>query len=134
MPANLKYSVAARNNQLTSLNTDIGASCKIALYDGAQPAGPGTAITSQVKLVEWTGNAGGFGAVSAGALTASAVATVNAIANGTATWFRISTSGGAAVVDGSAGTSASDMILTSAAIVSGSAQQFSSMVITGGNA
>ena len=134
MPANLKYSLAARNGQLTDLNTRIGASCRIALYDGSQPAGPDTAIGAQVKLVEWTGNAGGFGSVASNVLTAAAVANVNAIASGTATWFRISTSGGVAVVDGSAGVSASDMILTSAGIVSGVAQAFNSLTITGGNA
>lgn len=134
MPLNLKYSVGAINNQLTQLNTDIGASAQIRLYDGAQPAGPGTAVTSQVLLAQWTGNAGGFGSVSAGVLTAAAVANVNASAGGTAAWFRILTTGGTAVIDGSAGTATSDMILTTTTIVSGSAQAFTSMTITGGNA
>ena len=134
MPLNLKYSVGTINNQLTQLNTDIGISAQIRLYDGTQPAGPGTAITTQVLLAQWTGNAGGFGSAAAGVLTASAVANVNAGNSGTASWFRILTSGGTAVVDGSAGTASSDMILTTTTIVSGAAQAFTSMTITGGNA
>jgi hypothetical protein len=134
MAANLKYSLAARNGQLSDLNTRIGTSCRIRLYDGTQPATPDTAIGSQVLLVEWTGNAAGFGSVASGVLTASAVSSVNAGATGTATWFRITTSGGTAVIDGSAGTTDSDMILTSAAISSGVSQAFNSLAITGGNA
>lgn len=134
MPLNLKYSLANRNGQLTDMNTRIGANAQIRLYDGTQPAGPDTAITTQVLLVQWTGNAGGFGSVAANVLTASAVANVNASASGTATWFRILTSGGVAVVDGSAGVATSDMILTSASIVSGVSQAFNSAAITGGNA
>lgn len=134
MPLNMKYSLAARNGQLTDLNTRIGTSCKIALYDGAQPAGPDTAVTTQVKLAEWTGNVGGFGSVAANVLTAAAVANVNAVASGTAAWFRITTSAAVAVIDGTAGTATSDMILTTTAIVSGAAQAFSSLTITGGNA
>ena len=134
MALNLKYSVAARNGQLTDLNTRVGISCKISLYDGVQPAGPDTAISTQVLLVQWTGNVTAFGSVATNVLTAGAVANVNAVASGTATWFRITTSGAVAVIDGSAGTSASDMILTSAGIVSGVAQAFNSLTITGGNA
>ena len=134
MPLNLKYSVGTINNQLTQLNTDIGISAQIRLYDGTQPAGPGTAITTQVLLAQWTGNVAGFGSVAAGVLTAAAVANVNASASGTASWFRILTTGGTAVIDGSAGTATSDMILTTTTIVSGGAQAFTSMTITGGNA
>jgi len=134
MPLNLKYSVATRDSQLTSLNTDIGTSCKIRLYDGAQPAGPGTAITTQVLLAEWTGNAGGFGSVAAGVLTSAAVANTTGLAAGTASWFRIVTSGGTAVVDGSAGTATSDMILNTTTVSIGLTCQFTSLAITGGNA
>jgi hypothetical protein len=136
MPSNLKYTTAARDGQLSDLNTRVGASCHIRLYDGTQPANANTAITTQVLLVEWTGNAGGFGSVSGGVLTANAVANVNAVATGTATWFRITTSGGTAVIDGNAGLAGAtpDMVLTSTSIVSGVAQAFNSLAITGGNA
>lgn len=67
----LRYSTTTRNNQLTQLNTDIGASCIIRAYTGAQPADVATAVTGSL-LFEVTGNAGGFGTVSAGVLTAAA--------------------------------------------------------------
>jgi hypothetical protein len=136
MPSNVKISSAARNSRIGSLNTSIGASALIRLYDGTQPAGPGTAITTQVLLAEWTGNAGGFGTATGGVLTASAVASVTAVASGTAAWFRILTSGAVAVIDGSAGVAAStpDMVLSNATIGSGNTATFVSLTFTDGNA
>jgi hypothetical protein len=134
MPTDLKYSNSVKNARMSALNTAIGASCKIQLYDGAKPAGPDTAITTQTKLAEWTGNAGGFGSVAGNVLTASAVASVTALANGTATWFRVTTSGGSAVFDGNAGLSGStpDMVLSSTSITSGQTCTFNSLSITAG--
>ncbi len=54
--------------------------------------------------------------------------------NGTATWFRCVDSTGTFCVDGSVGTSGSDLNLNSTTISSGQNVAVSSFVITGGNA
>ena len=133
MAVNLKYSTAAKTGQLTDLNTRIGVSALIALYDGAQPASPDTAVSTQNKLAQWTGNATQFGTVTTGVLTASAVANTTGLIAGTAAWFRISTSGGVAHMDGTAGTASADMILSSVTVGVGTTMVFNSLTDTGGN-
>jgi len=127
----IKYSLAHRNNAMTTLNTDIGTSAQIIIYSGAAPADVATA-PSGTLLVQFAGNATAFGSVGSGALTAGAVATVTATATGTAGYFRINTSGGTAVVQGTCGLPASgaDMILTNTNIVTSQSIQFTSMSIT----
>lgn len=125
----IQYSTTHRTNAMTQLNTDIGASAQIIIYSGSAPANVGTAPTGTL-LVQFAGNAGGFGTASAGVLTASAVAGVNAAALGTAGYFRINTSAGTAVVQGTVGTSGTDMIVTNTSINSGQACTFTSLTVT----
>ena len=125
----IQYSTTHRSNAMTQLNTDIGASAQIMIYTGTPPANVGTAPTGTL-LVQFAGNAGGFGTVNTGVLTASAVASANAGNTGTAGYFRINTSGGTAVVQGTCGTSGTDMILTNTSINSGQTCNFTSLTVT----
>lgn len=125
----IQYSTTHRTNAMTQLNTDIGANAQIIIYTGTAPANVATAPTGTL-LVQFAGNAGGFGTASSGVLTASAVANVTAAATGTAGYFRINTSGGTAVLQGTCGTSGTDMILTNTSINSGQTCTFTSMTIT----
>lgn len=125
----IQYSTTARTNSMSQLNTDIGANAQIIIYSGSAPANVGTAPTGTL-LVQFAGNAGGFGTASAGVLTASAVANANASGTGTAGYFRINTSGGTAVVQGTVGTSGADMIVTNASINSGQTCSFTSLTVT----
>ena len=125
----IQYSTSHRTNAMTQLNTDIGASAQIIIYSGSAPANVATAPTGTL-LVQFAGNAGGFGSAASGVLTASAVAGVNASGTGTAGYFRINTSGGTAVVQGTVGTSGTDMIVTNTSITSGQACTFTSLTVT----
>lgn len=125
----IQYSTTARTNSMSQLNTDIGANAQIIIYSGSAPANVGTAPTGTL-LVQFAGNAGGFGTASAGVLTASAVANATAAGTGTAGYFRINTSGGTAVVQGTVGTSGADMIVTNASINSGQTCSFTSLTVT----
>lgn len=84
--------------------TDLADGGKLAVYDGTQPAGPGTAVTTQNKLVEFTLKSPAFGAPTAGTnkqtVTLDNPAAVAAALNGTASWFRIVDSSGVALYDG----------------------------------
>jgi hypothetical protein len=115
--------IAACDAIVDQLDAGAGAAL-IRIYDGTQPADPDTAITSQVLLAELTCSDPAFGSAVDG--TGKATATASAItadssanATGTATWFRAVTSTGTAVIDGTVGTSGTDMILNTTSISSG---------------
>ena len=118
MPSNLKYSNGTRNAQQQGLITYAGTGSIIRLYDGSQPANANTAISTQTLLVSLT-IAGGFGTDSNGTITLGAVTSGTAVASGTASFFRIVKSDGTTVVmDGSVGTSGSDLNLNTTTIAS----------------
>lgn len=130
----IKLSTAARNGEGDAITTAVGSAGLLRIYDGTRPANPGTAITSQTKLAELTCGTPFAPASSGGVVTANAITTNNAIATSTASWFRLTTSGGTAVIDGDVGTSGSDLNLNTTSIVSGGPVAVTSFVLTVGNA
>lgn len=128
----LGYSVALRNAQLDEITAAIGTSGLLRIYDGTRPATGGTATT---LLAELALSSTAAAAASSGVLTFNAISSdTSANATGTATWWRLATSGGTAVIDGSAGTSGADINFNSVSFVSGATIAVSSLTITAGNA
>ena len=127
----LGYSTTLRNAQLDAITTAAGASATIKIYNGTRPATGGTATTLLATL---TCNATFAPASSGGVLTLNSITSGTAAATGTATWFRLATSGGTFVMDGDVGTSGSDLNLNSTAITSGGTVSITSFTITCGNA
>ncbi len=128
----LAYSTTLRNAKLDAITTAVGASGKLRIYDGSRPATGGSATT---LLAELTLNATFAPGASSGVLTLNSITSdTSADATGTATWFRIVTSGGTFVIDGSVGTSGSDLNLNTTSIVSGATVAVTSFTITAGNA
>jgi len=127
----ISYSTTLRNARMDAITTAIGTSGLFRIYDGTKPSPGGTATT---LLAELALSATAAAAAAAGVLTFSAITQdASANATGTATWFRIVTSGGTYVIDGTAGTSGTDLILTTAAIVATQPVSISSCVLTEGN-
>jgi hypothetical protein len=127
----LRYSTTVITDRLTSLNTDIGINAILRIYSGAQPASVATAASGTL-LVSLPCNATAFGAIASGALTANAITTTAAAATGTAGCFRLFKADGVtAVVDGSVGTTASDINLNSTSITASQNVSITSYVITG---
>ena len=134
MASNLKYAVLLKNAKLDAITTQVGTSALLKIYDGSQPASPDTAISTQNLLVTLTCNASQFAAAaSGGVLTASAISSGTAGATGTAAWFRLTTSGGTAKIDGTVGTSGTDAIIDNTSIASGQTVSCTSLTITSGN-
>jgi hypothetical protein len=128
----LAFSTTLRNNRLDEITAAVGSSGLLRIYDGSRPATGGTATT---LLAELTCNATFAPSASGGTLTLNAITQdSSADATGTATWFRITTSGGTFVMDGNVGTSGSDLNLNTTSLVSGGAVQVTSFVITEANA
>ena len=117
--ANLKLSTTLRNNMLDEITSFAGTSAVLTIYSGTQPAGGGTATTALAVL---TCNASAFaGSAAAGVLTLNSITQdSSANASGTATWFRITQSGGTWVMDGDVSTTAAgtgDLQLNDTSIV-----------------
>lgn len=118
MASNIKIAVAARNAMGDALITALGSSPVIQVYTGTQPAGPGTAITSQVLLGTLACSATPAPATSSGVITFNAITQdSSADASGTAAWYRLCKSDLTAIVDGTVGTSGADLNLNTVTIV-----------------
>lgn len=125
------YVTSLRNAQLDAITTAVGNAGKLQIYDGTRPA-TGGAPTN--KLAEFILGTPFSAAAAAAALSPNLPANTTGLANGTATWFRITTSAGAFVIDGSAGISGTDLILNSATISVGVTVSVTGFTINRGNA
>ena len=127
----LAYSSTVRNAMLDAITTAVGASGLLRIYDGTRPASGGAAT---VLLAELALSATFAAAAAAGVLTANAITQdSSANATGTATWFRLTTSAGGFVIDGSIASSGSDLNMTPTSITATQPVQVTSYVITEGN-
>jgi hypothetical protein len=128
----LAYDITTiRDDMLDIITTAVGASGLLRIYDGSRPASGGAATT---LLAELTCNATFAAAAASGVLTLNAITQdSSANATGTASWFRITTSGGTYRIDGSVGTSGSDLNLTTTSIVATQPVSVTSFTITEGN-
>lgn len=128
----VQYSATHRTNAMSDIATQAGVNAVIKLFSGAAPANCGTADTGTL-LVQFAGNATQFGTTASGVLTASAVAGVNATASGTPGYFRVYPNAATttnAVLQGTVGTTGTDMILTAATVTTGQSVTFSSLTVT----
>ncbi|MGW6296703.1 hypothetical protein [Streptomyces sp. NPDC055058] len=92
---------------------------KLQIRSGTQPAGPDSTATGTL-LAEVTLADPAFAAASGGvAALAGTPLSATAVANGTASWFRILDSDGVAVMDGSVGMSSADLIVNTTAVSTG---------------
>jgi hypothetical protein len=130
----LSLSTTLRNSRLDAITTAIGGSALLRIYSGTPPLNVGTALSGNTQLAELTCNATFAPAASAGVLTLNAITQdSSADATGTASFFRILTSGGTAIVQGTVGTSNADLNLNAVALSSGAAVSVSSFTITEAN-
>lgn len=127
----LAFSTTLRDSRLDAIVTAIGTSGLVRIYDGSRPATGGAATTLLAELPL----SATAGTVSGQVLTMSAITTdSSANATGTASWFRVTTSGGTPVIDGNVGTSGSDLNLNTTSIVIAGSVAISSFTITEANA
>lgn len=134
MALNPHLSIASWN---LALNAGLDTPCNggfMDIYDSTgtgQPATPDAAVTTQVKLASLPLSATAFGAAASGIKTANAITNGTGLAAGTATWFRVYKSDHAtAVIDGSAGTASTDLVLNDAAITVGGTVQVTSYTVS----
>jgi hypothetical protein len=124
---------SANDAALTLLNA--GGAGSMRIYSGSPPAKADTALSGNTLLATLGLNATAFGASANAAPLATATANAitsdtNAVATGTATFFRLHSNAGVAVIQGTVGTSGTDAIINSTSITSGDAVSCSSMTIS----
>lgn len=124
------YSTTLRNAKLDANTTAVGSAGKLQLYDGTRPATGGTATN---KLAEFTLGSPFAAAASAGSMSPTLPANVSGLLAGTATWARVTTSGGTFVMDLSVGTSGTEVVLNTTSISVGVTVSVTSWTITAGN-
>jgi len=121
----------SRADQITAARDGGSGAGSIRIYDGTRPAKGGTATTllAEVNFSDPSGSS------SNGVLTANNIAAQDAVANGTASWFREVDSGGAFVLDGSitADGGGGDLEVNTTQIVVGNPVEITSYTITEAN-
>jgi hypothetical protein len=131
MALNPHYSNTAVNAEANALAV-LFNNGYLRIYDGTQPANADTAVGAQNLLAELRFAATAFGAAVAGVITANAMVNdTDANATGTASWFRaLQSDGTTSLYDGSAGTSASDLVMPTVAIQQHAEVDVTSLTIT----
>lgn len=125
-----RLSAASRNLALNAA-LDVLNGGNVLILDGTQATDADTAIGAQVTLAQVGMNATAFAAASAGSKVANAfTADSSADATGTASWYRMRTSGSTAVWDGSAGTSGANINFNTTSIVSGASVNITGFTAT----
>lgn len=127
----IEYIEALNNDRLNLVTARIDAGAgvgKLKIYDGTKPA-VGAAITTQNLLATPLFSATSFPAASGGSMTANAITSQNAVADGTATWFRCTDSDDNVVLDGDI----ADLNLNTTNITLGLEVAVTSAIITAGN-
>lgn len=123
----MEITIAARNAAGTAL-TALVNSGSIQIRTGSSPGVDSVATGTLLGTLPLSATA--FGTWSAGSATANSITQdSSADATGTAGYFRALDSGSGAVIDGTVGTSGTDMILNSVAITSGATIDITSWVI-----
>lgn len=112
-----------------SFVTSLGTNAVVEIRTGTKPATPETTasgtLLASVTIASWTAGSPG-----AGQVTGSNPSGVTIGTSGTAAHFRVKTSGGTAVMDGTVGTSAADLILDSVSLVAGGTLDLGAPVLT----
>ena len=113
------------------VDADAGAG-KILIYAGTIPTNANTAIGAQTLLATVDLATTAYGAPSAGTITGTDPASVNAVATGTASFFRQTDNSGDVVMDGdvTATGGGGTMTLSTTSLVSGSPVDITALSIT----
>ena len=117
--------VALRNKQLTDYGT-VMATAVLTIYSGTVPASADAALSGNTALAAHTLT--GFGAASAGSMTANAITNDTIDATGTATFCRLVA--GSYIEQLLVGTSGTPVIVNTTSYVSGGVSQIVSITLS----
>lgn len=128
----MKVSNAARSAMCDALVdlVDVGGTGTLAIRTGSAPTNT-TDADSGTLLATLTFSATAFGAASNGVATANSITSdTNVDASGTAAHFRIKSGAGTVIMQGTAGTSGTDLVFDSVTFIAGGTAAISSLTVT----
>ncbi len=126
----MKISTGARNAAVDAVAALLNSGGYIEIRTGAAPTNPGDA-DSGTLLARLDLSSTAFGGASGGTATANTVSDDIDVDNtGTAAHFRAKDSGDVVVLQGSAGTSGTDLVLNTTAFVAGGTAKITSLTLT----
>lgn len=128
----LSYKTSLRTSRLDEIVSAVGTSGLLKIYSGTPPATVNDALSGNTQLASMACSST-LGTTSSGVLTFNSISDDSSTVAGTATFFRLTTSGGTAIVQGSVGTSGADLNLPTTTFVGGGVCSVGSFVITEGN-
>ncbi len=127
----LQFDTGLRNGMLNQITSSVGTSARFRVYSGTVPTNCAAGIGAATLLVDLPCTAAFAAAAASGVLTANAITQTNAVAGGTASFFRIYDSAATTCyVQGLVGTSGSDLNLNTTTIASGGPLQMTGLTIT----
>lgn len=129
----IQLATTLRNARIAAIETTIGTAAKVSIRTGAQPATPATA-DSGTLLIQYT-LASDWASQASGVLTFSSTPiSGTASGTGTAGHYRVyDNAGTTCYMQGSVGTSGTDMIIDNTSIASGQTVQITAWTVTDGN-
>lgn len=127
----LQFSTTLRNAMLEAIESSLGTAAKVRAISGSQPANCATA-QSGTQIAEWTLASDWSAAASGGTKSLSSTPlSTTASASATAGYFRLVDNAGTTChMQGSLGTSGTDLIIDNAAVTSGQTVQITSWTWT----
>lgn len=129
----LQLSTATRNARLDSLESTIGTAALLRIFTGSVPANC-AAADSGTKLIEMSLPSDWMNDASSGSKTQKGNWSGNGLANGTAGYFRIYDSAGAAChIQGTCGIGSGDLQLDNTSIATGQACTVNTFTLTDAN-
>jgi hypothetical protein len=119
-----------KNTLLNNITTAIGSGANVVIYSGTAPTNADASLSGNTVLATLPCSSTFAPGAASGALTANAITQENASASGTASFYRILTSGSVVICQGAVGTTGTDMILNTTALVSGGPVDVTSYTIS----
>ena len=121
---------SAAANAVTAL-VNVGGAGSLRIYNGTMPATAEAALSGNTLLAQLTMSATAFAAAVNGVATANTITQdSSADFTGVASFFRILSGAGTVVIQGSCGTSTSDLILNSTSITATTSVSVASLTYT----
>lgn len=133
----LSFTSTLRNNRADEITNALGNGALLRIYGGSVPLDVSASLGSATLLAELTCGTPFASSAAGGALVLNAITQdSSANATGTASFFRLATSGGSAVIQGTvtATGGGGDLTLNTTSISSGAAVSITSFTIVEGNA
>lgn len=118
----LSFETTLRNAIMDAITSAVGSSGLLKIYSGTVPANVAASLGSATLLATCPLSSAMAAAASGGVLTFNTISPETSCpASGTATFFRVTTSGGTAKFQGTVGTSGADLNLVNVTASSGGA-------------